>query len=175
VAEALAVDPSVDRQASVAVTVAQSGDAPQARKLAAAVAAQFPAATFIHTIMLPGVEAAVEVRGGVPVKAIEALRASAPYERANHLSIYLRGQAYLKAGQGAEAVKEFQKILDNRGTSRVNVLYPLAHLGVARAAAQSGDAAKARKAYQDFFAIWKDADPEIPILLEAKREYAKLS
>ncbi len=175
VAEALVLDPSVDRQLGVATTLAQAGDIAQARKLMSAVVAQFPADTLIQNVQSPRVDAAIELRGGAAAKSIEVLRASAPYERANHLSIYLRGQAYLKAGSSAEAAREFQKILDNRGTSRVNVLYPLAHLGVARAAVRSGDTGKARKSYQDFFAIWKDADPEIPILLEAKREYAKLS
>jgi tetratricopeptide (TPR) repeat protein len=174
VAEALALDPSVDRQANVAVTLALAGEAAQAKRLLTAVAAQFPVSTPVQTVMSPGVGAAIELRGGSPERAIEILRAAAPYERSNHLGIYLRGEAYLKAGSGQEAASEFQKILDNRGVSRVNVLYPLSYLGLARAAVRTGDTARARKAYQDFFAIWKDADPDIPILLEAKREYAKL-
>ena len=174
VAGALALDPSVDRQANVAVTLALAGDASQAKRLAAAVVAQFPVSTLVQAITLPGVDAAIELRGGAPGKAIEILRASAPYERANHLSIYLRGQAQLKAGSGAEAATEFQKIIDNRGVSRVNVIYPLAHLGLGRASVLIGDTAKARKAYQDFFAFWKDADSDVPILIEAKREYAGL-
>jgi tetratricopeptide (TPR) repeat protein len=95
---------------------------------------------------------------------------------------YLRGQAYLKLARGAEAAAEFQKILDHRGQGQLSsrfvptcpVLYPLAHLGLARAAAMSGDATKARQAYQDFFALWKDADADMPALIEAKKEYEKL-
>jgi predicted Zn-dependent protease len=87
---------------------------------------------------------------------------------------YLRGQAYLEQRRGTEAAAEFQKILSNRGSQTTSPLYPLGHVGLARAAASSGDTSRARKAYEDFFAFWKDADPDIPILQEARREYAKL-
>jgi eukaryotic-like serine/threonine-protein kinase len=90
------------------------------------------------------------------------------------LALYLRGQAYLKLGRGAEAAVEFQKTLDHRGQSPLSVLYPLAHLGLARAAVMSGDAIKAHQAYQEFFALWKDADADLPVLIEAKKEYEKL-
>lgn len=173
-AEALAFDPTPDRQLQVAPTLALAGDVAQAQKLADAVAAHFPTSTLVKAVTLPSVGAAVELRLGAPDKALDQLRAGAAWERANPLTSYLRGQAYLKAGSGAQAATEFQKILDNRGVSRVNVLYPLAYVGLARAAALSKDAAKARKTYQDFFAIWKDADADVPILVEAKREYAKL-
>jgi predicted Zn-dependent protease len=88
--------------------------------------------------------------------------------------VYLRGQAYLRAQQGGNAAQEFQKILDHRGITGNSPVVPLAHLGLARAYALSGDTAKAKAAYQDFFALWKDADPDIPILKQAKAEYAKL-
>ena len=174
VAEALNVDPGPDRQANVVTTLALAGDVSQAQKLVDAVVAQFPSATLLNAVTVPNARAAIELRRGAPAKAIEHLRSAAPYERSNHLSIYLRGQAYLKAGSGAEASAEFQKIIDNRGVSRVNILYPLAYLGLGRAAVLAGDTAKARKAYQDFMAFWKDADPDLPILIEAKREYAGL-
>src|SRR5258705_14012581 len=87
---------------------------------------------------------------------------------------YVRGQAYLKLNKGAEAAAEFQRILSNRGWSVRGVLYPFAYVGLAREAVLQGDTAKARRAYQDFFALWKDADPENPVLIEAKREYEKL-
>ena len=87
---------------------------------------------------------------------------------------YVRGQAYLKARQGKEAAAEFQKILDHRGVCQTAPACALPHLQLGRARALSGDAAAARTAYQDFFAIWKDADPAIPILKEAKAEYGKL-
>ncbi len=86
---------------------------------------------------------------------------------------YLRGQAYLKLKQGTEAATEFQKILDHRGQAPLSVLYPLAHLGSARAAALAGDMAKSRAAYEDFFKMWKSADADLPILIDAKREYGK--
>ena len=87
--------------------------------------------------------------------------------------LYLRGLAGLHAGKGAEAAAEFQKILDHKGRNW-GPLYPLAYLGLARAAALAGDTAKAKKAYQDFFALWKDADPDIPTLIAARKEYAAL-
>jgi hypothetical protein len=87
----------------------------------------------------------------------------------------LRGQAYLKLRRGADAAAEFQKILDHRGQAPLSTLYPLAHVGLARAASISGDAPKARQAYQDFFALWKDADADLPALIEAKKEYEKLN
>jgi Tfp pilus assembly protein PilF len=103
------------------------------------------------------------------------LETTRPFEGSALFQIaYLRGQAYLNQQKGAGAAAEFQKILDHRGWQPTSPLYPLAHLGLARAAALSGDTAKARKAYQDFFALWKDADPDITILQEARREYEKL-
>ena len=87
---------------------------------------------------------------------------------------YLRGQAYLKAKQGKEAAAEFQRILDQRGVCVASAFCSLSHLQLGRARAMSGDNAGARTAYQDFFALWKDADPDVPILKEAKAEYAKL-
>jgi tetratricopeptide (TPR) repeat protein len=88
---------------------------------------------------------------------------------------YLRGLCYLRLGKGAEAAAEFQKILSSQGQTDflVSTLYPLARLGLARAAAVKGDKAEARKLYEEFFALWKDADRDLPILIEAKNEYAK--
>jgi eukaryotic-like serine/threonine-protein kinase len=89
-------------------------------------------------------------------------------------SIYLRGEAYVAARQGGAASAEFQKILNHSGIVLNEPIRALAHLGLARAFALSGDTAKANSAYQDFFALWKDADPDIPVLKQAKAEYAKL-
>jgi eukaryotic-like serine/threonine-protein kinase len=97
-----------------------------------------------------------------------------PYDKGNTGDAYLRGLAYLKMGQGNEAAQEFQKILALRNFAPADLMMPLAHLGLGRAYALSGDAAKSRAAYQDLFAAWKDADPDLPILKEAKVEYAKL-
>ena len=88
--------------------------------------------------------------------------------------IYVRGEAYLAAHQGKEAAAEFQKILDHRGIVLNFPLGALVHLGIGRAYALQGDSAKARAAYQDFFTLWKDADPDIPVLQQAKTEFAAL-
>jgi predicted Zn-dependent protease len=117
-------------------------------------------------------------------KAIEILQAAIPYELGTSTPapivggtlypIYVRGQAYLKLRQGKEAAAEFQKILDHRTIVQNFITGALAHLGLARAYALQGDTAKARAAYNDFFTLWKEADPDIPILIAAKSEYAKL-
>ncbi|MCI0525146.1 MAG: hypothetical protein L0Y75_07775, partial [Acidobacteria bacterium] len=86
---------------------------------------------------------------------------------------HLRGRAYLKLGRGSEAAAEFQKILDHRGYAPLSPLYPLAHLGLARAATLMGEAAQSRKAYENFFAVWKEADADLPILAESKSVYEK--
>jgi tetratricopeptide (TPR) repeat protein len=110
-----------------------------------------------------------------PAKAIEVLQPAAQYDLVLYLSIpYERGKAYLLEHKGTEAAAEFQKLLDHRGLLGPSVDGALAHLQIARAYAQVGDPAKARTAYQDFFAVWKDADPNIPILQQAKTEYAKI-
>jgi hypothetical protein len=88
--------------------------------------------------------------------------------------VYVRGEAYLAARQGSAAAAEFQKLIDHRGITWSCTTGALARLGLGRAYALSGDAAKAKAAYQDFFALWKDADPDIPVLKQAKAEYAKL-
>jgi tetratricopeptide (TPR) repeat protein len=132
---------------------------------------------------MPVTRAAEDDVRGDPRAAIESLRQAAPYEMAAagprpvttpYSAIYVRGLAYLRAGQGREAAAEFQKILDHPGVSPVSSVRALAVLGLARAYALAGDTAKARKSYQDFLALWKDADPDIPILREAKAEYAAL-
>jgi eukaryotic-like serine/threonine-protein kinase len=116
-----------------------------------------------------------------PSRAVELLRAAQTYELGNPwptvgpLSpIYFRGYAYLAAGQGREAAQEFQKIIDHRGIVQNSPVGALAYLGLARSRAASGDTPGARTAYQDFLALWKDADPDVPILKEAQAEYAKL-
>jgi hypothetical protein len=115
---------------------------------------------------------------------LESLRAAAPYELGQTTysiyrctamyPVYVRGEAYLAAHQGSEAAAEFQKILDHRGIVLDEPIGALAHLQIGRAYAMQGDTAKARAAYQDFLTLWKDADPDIPMLIAAKSEYAKL-
>ena len=109
-----------------------------------------------------------------PQKAIELLKLAAAYDGNFSPALFLRATAYLDSGRGADAAHEFQRILQLRTVDPVAIYVPLARLGLARAHALSGDKEKARSAYQDFFALWKDADPDIPILEQAKAEYAKL-
>ncbi len=107
--------------------------------------------------------------------AIQLLLAAGPYEAAGSFwPTYIRAQAYLQQKSGAEAKAEFQKILDHRGWDPTSYLYPLAQLGLARATVLGGDSTNARKSYQDFFALWKDADSDLPVLIEAKKEYERL-
>ncbi len=164
-------------QATAATSMAQAGDLRGAERLADDLEKRFPTDTLLHGINLPVVRATIEIQRGNPAKAIELLQKAKPYELggiAAYSIHYRRGQALLKARQGVEAATEFQKILDHQGLWPISPLYALAHLGLARAHALAGDTAGARRAYQDFLALWKDADPDIPILQEAKAEYAKL-
>jgi predicted Zn-dependent protease len=129
----------------------------------------------INGLWLPAIRAAMELQRGNPSQAIQSLEAPSRYEAAAEFwPQYLRGQAYLRLNLGNEAAAEFQKILDHRGQAPLSPLYPLAHLGLARAAALNGDIDKRRKAYADFFALWKDADNGIPIVVEAMKEYQNL-
>jgi hypothetical protein len=112
-----------------------------------------------------------------PDQAIQALQTATPYELGEGqglFPIYVRGLAHLKAKRGAEAAAEFQRIVDHRGIAPTYPEHSLAKLGLGRAFAMTGETAKATTAYQDFFALWKGADPELPVLKEARAEYAKL-
>jgi serine/threonine protein kinase/Flp pilus assembly protein TadD len=173
-AAALAVARSRNTLPRAATALALAGDVAQAEKLIEELGQRFPVDTLINAVGMPTARGLVEIKRGKPAKAIDLLRAAAPYEAGNFWPIYVRGRAYLGAKAGTEAAAEFQKILDHRGVAPASPLYPLAYLGLARAWALAGDAARSRKAYQDFLALWKDADPDIPILQEAQQEYAKL-
>ena len=119
--------------------------------------------------------AQLELSRGNGAPAIQLLETARGYEVYGEFwPQYIRGQAYLKQGNGTQAATEFQAIIDHRGWYPLSPLYPLAYVGLARAATRSGDNAKARKAYQDFFALWKDADATIPLLVAARQEYDKL-
>jgi serine/threonine protein kinase/tetratricopeptide (TPR) repeat protein len=166
-----------------ALTFARAGDSTRAEKLADDALKQSPQDTMLNNYWLPTVRAAAAIDRGDPSKAIEFLKDAAPYERGDVSDVefgvmlypvYVRGQAYLLLHQGPEAVAEFQKFIDNPTLVANNPLYILAHLGVARAYALQGSVEKSRAAYQDFFNLWKDADPDIPILQQARAEYAKL-
>jgi len=155
-----------------------AGDVRQATGTADELSKRFPTDAFVNSVWVPSIRGEIEINRGNPGKAIELLQAASPYEFGffpRMLPTYVRGQAYLRARQGKEAAAEFQKVLDHRGSCQTSPQCALAHLQLARARALSGDATGARSAYQDFFAIWKDADPDISILKEAKAEYAKLN
>jgi len=137
----------------------------------------------VQSAWIPTINAQIELGRGNGSKAVELLQPAVPYELGEIIGslnnscmyqVYLRGEAYLLAKQGTAAAAEFQKLLDHRGIVWNCWSGALAHHGLARARAEAGDAAGARTAYQDFFALWKDADPDIPILQQAKAEYAKL-
>ena len=141
---------------------------------------RFPKDALLSNVWLPSIRAQNEISKGNPAAAIKLLQVTIPYDLGGQpplpflYHVYVRGLAYLRARQTNAAATDFQKILDHRSLTGGSPLEPLAHLGLARARAMSGDAASARTAYQDLFAIWKDADPDIPILKQAKAEYAKL-
>jgi serine/threonine protein kinase/Flp pilus assembly protein TadD len=152
------------------------GDAGEAQKLADEQKRRYPDSTLVKVYSEPIIRAAIALQRDRADEAIEFLNAALPYEggSAAFWPDYLRGQAYLRLRRGTQAAAEFQKILDHRGWDPASPMYPLANLGLARAALLDGDVTKARSAYQDFFALWKDADTDIPILIDAKQEYEKL-
>jgi eukaryotic-like serine/threonine-protein kinase len=154
-----------------------AGDSTHAQSMLAELEKRFPSDTVLNNVDAPVVNALVALDRKRPDDTITALRSAIPYEMGNvagMLPVYVRGLAYLQAKRAAEAVSEFQKIIDHRGIDPIGLVHPLAYLGLARAYLLTGDAAKAKAAYQDFLALWKDADPDIPILKQAKAEYAKL-
>jgi serine/threonine protein kinase len=174
---ALALSNGKDVEGLSAIAFALADDSAQATRVAGDLGKRFPRNTTVQFQYLPMIHAALALRTGDAGKAVEALVVAAPYELGSHVllyPVYLRGEAYLAAKQGAAAGVEFQKILDHPGVVINEVIGALAHLGLGRAYALAGDSAKAKTAYQDFFALWKNADPDIPILIQAKAEYAKL-
>jgi serine/threonine protein kinase/tetratricopeptide (TPR) repeat protein len=176
-AAALGIDSSMGVKVSAATALALAGDAARAESLVGEVAKERPSGGLENLYDLPVIRAAVAMDRNNAAKAVEILQPVLPYDLANGRrlhSVYERGQAYLMLHKGNEAAAEFQKISDHRGVVQNSVVVSLAHLGLGRAYAIAGDAGKARAAYQDFFAVWKDADPDVPILKQAKAEYAKL-
>ena len=176
--------PSEPAKIMAALTFAELKDGTRAEQLASELGQRCPNATLLNNVWLPAIHAQLATSRDNPTEAIKLLQAALPYELGLEwrvppptfflYPVYLRGQAYLRAQQGGKAAQEFQKILDHRGITGNSPVAPLAHLGLARAYALSGDTTKAKTGYQDFFALWKDADPDIPILKQAKAEYAKL-
>ena len=167
-------------QYGAALALALAGDSARARALADDLDKRLPENTLVQLNYLPTIHALLAANHNDFTKAIESLQVSTPYELgtpANFVSmypVYVRGEAYLAAHQGTDAAVEFQKILDHRGIIVAEPIGVLAHLQIGRAYAMQGDTAKAKAAYQDFLTLWKEADPDIPVLIAAKAEYAKL-
>jgi DNA-binding winged helix-turn-helix (wHTH) protein/tetratricopeptide (TPR) repeat protein len=176
-----------DREAEfgAAFALATSGDASRARELADDMERRFPEDTAVRFSYLPVVHARLALDHGDASKAVEVLQAAVPHELGAPRSsvhalfgalypVYVRGEAYLAESRGTEAAAEFQRILDHRGIVVSDPIVALAHLQLSRAFAMSGDMTKAKTAYKDFLNLWKDADADIPVLKQAKAEYAKL-
>jgi len=174
-----------DVQFGAALALAYAGDNRRAQALADDFGKRFPEDTLVQFNFLPTLRAKLALNQRNPSEAIETLRVAAPSELGQTTfstygwnvmyPVFVRGEAYLAAHQGSEAVVEFQKILHHPGVVVNQPIGALAHLGLARAYVLQGDTAKARAAYQDFLTLWKDADPDIPVLRRAKTEYAKLN
>jgi eukaryotic-like serine/threonine-protein kinase len=169
-----------DVEGAAALTLAMTADAGRAQSLVDDLAARFPKNTLVQFGYLPEARAQLALNRKDPSKAVQALRAAAPYElgtmdHGNAMyPIYLRGQAFLAAHQGTEAVAEFQKILDHPGIVLNDPIAALARLGLARSYAAEGNTSKAKAAYGDYFTLWKNADPDIPLYQRARAEYAAL-
>jgi eukaryotic-like serine/threonine-protein kinase len=174
-AKALGTSHSQLTMINAAGALATCGEFSQTQAITGELTRRFPTDTLLNRVSLPLVQARIELQKGNAAQAIQLLEATRSYEGNALFPIaYLRGQAYLNQQKGDEAAAEFQKILGHRGWGPTFYFYPLAHLGLARAAALQGDTAKARQAYQDFFALWKDADADLSVLIEAKKEYEKV-
>ena len=184
IATALAAAPTRDVNILAALASARIGDADRAKQMADDLAERFPLNTVINHYWLPAIYASIEIKRGNPAKAIDILQAAQPYELGSPLPqfevggslypVYLRGLAYLSLQKGAEAAAEFRKFLDHRGVAVNCPLAALARLQLGRAYVLSGDSIKARSSYQEFFALWKDAEPDIPVLKQAKAEYQQI-
>ena len=176
--EAAKFEDSKNAKVNAARVMALNGQGPEAQHIMDSLVHDHPSDTFLNGIDVPVVLAASQLRNGQADAALRTLDQVKPYEfgwRAGLLANYLRAMAYLKLQKPAEAGTEFKAVLDHRGVSPLSTIWELSQLGLARAYALQGDASKARAAYQEFWNLWKEADPDIPILKEAKAEYAKLN
>lgn len=178
---ALSLVPSRDVKVLAALVLAKSGDAARAKALARELENKNPFNTLIKFYWLPTLKASLEVHAGNPQTALSLLQIAAPYElrqtsvsNASMYPAYIRGQAYLLERNGSAAAAEFKKLLDHRGIAQNSILGALSLLQLARAEVMTGDLGSARKQYSDLLSLWKGADPDIPIVKQAKAEYAKL-
>jgi hypothetical protein len=182
VASALTLAPGRDVKLFAALALARAGESARAKEIVEELEKNYPSQTVLKVYWLPTILAALELNANNAMQSLVFLEAAAPYELGQPPQLqlgtmypaYIRGQAQLVAHNGPAAAAEFQKFLDHRGIVINFPLGVLAHIGLARAHALSGDTTKAKAAYQDFLTLWKDADPDIPILKQAKGEYEKL-
>ena len=180
--QALDANPNRNERVLVALAFARAGDTTQAQKLVEALDREFPLATMAQKYEIPTIRAAIQLNSKDPLGAIDTLQTTVPYDLASPPSfdglrlypMYIRGLAYLQAADGKTATAEFRKMLDHSGLMQDSIMGPLARLQLARSQVMTGDKAAARKSYQDFLTLWKDADPDIPIYQQAKAEYARL-
>jgi tetratricopeptide (TPR) repeat protein len=171
---ALALTPSFNIRGYIAQVLAFAGENRKSLELTSLEAHERPDYTLIQAVYVPVKQATVALNTGDAKKALELMRPALSYDKATTISLYIRGMAYLKAGDGADAAAEFQKILALFNYAPTDILMPFARLGLARAYALQGDPAKAKLAYQDILGFWKDADPDLPAVKQVKAEYAKL-
>jgi serine/threonine protein kinase/tetratricopeptide (TPR) repeat protein len=172
--QALKLSSSPGTVLGVASTLAYLGEDQRALKLAADVAQNRPFDTFVQFVQVPNIKAEIAINHGDPVQAGNLLDGAMVYARVDSGTLALRGLAYMKAKQSGDAVQAFQRVLALKSYFVLDPLVPVSQLGLARAYAQQGDVPHSRTAYQDFFAMWKDADADVPLLRDAKAEYAKL-
>jgi predicted Zn-dependent protease len=168
--------PNREVQEMAGLALARAGDTATAEKMVAELDRVFPLGILVQSYWLPAIRAAIALQRNDPNRAVELLQATSARELGppGLRTIYLRGEAYLMLHDGNRAAAEFQKFIDHRGMVRNSPSGALARLGLARAYAMQGETTKARAAYQEFLTLWKDADPDLPILIQAKAEYAKL-
>jgi eukaryotic-like serine/threonine-protein kinase len=177
-AEALRLGRGIDARETTAEVLSLIGEEAKARTIVQELRSRFPQHAPLNAASLPTILAAAELQRGNASKAIDLLKEAEPYdlsEFSNLSPVYIRGQAYLRLHSAQEAEAEFQKLLDHTGINALSPRHALARLGLARAFALEGDVPRARRAYEDFLAYWKDADPELPILRQAKVELGKLN
>jgi eukaryotic-like serine/threonine-protein kinase len=172
--QAMKVSQNFFNKTRAAQSLALTGDSKRALELASEVAEQRPDDTLTRAVDVPLAQAIVAVNGGNPAKALELLNSASPYDKANTAVLYVRGVAYLKAARANDAVGQFQQVLSLRNYAATDPIMSLANLQLARTYAAQQNKSKAQAAYQDFFALWKDADPDVPLLREARAEYQKL-
>jgi len=183
--EALALDEGFTVRVMAAMVLARLGEGSHARQMADELDRERPKATLVQFYLMPSIRAAIELDSGHAARAVELLQATTPYELGdadvstanygNLFPIYLRGLAFLQLERADLASAQFKKMLDHPGVTTNYIVAPLARLNLARSLAMAGDTQRARQCYEDLFAIWKDADPEIPVFKAAKAEYSALS